>query len=431
MMHFRQARAAAEAVLLEFESQLDRAVIIEDVFGKIRVVAWLSQDAPPEAGDRLRDKLSQEAGSFWSGDLWVANGAAAADLQVYFAAWEEGDEITRSLRRSSRRRTRGFWLDAPIKPAWEIPEEGGDPPIVAFYSFKGGVGRTTALASFAILRARRGERVAVIDLDLDAPGVGLLLSPGEPSQPSEWGVVDYLLEAPLVEQLDLRDYYHLCAREEITGSGEIFVFPSGRMDSEYLGTLARLDLEPPGSGSVNPLLRLLDQVRNELRPDWILLDCRAGLSEASGFALSGLAHLTVVLGTTSNQSWEGLRILIQRLGAERVRKSSPQAECLIVQAMIPDDPTTGRTATEHFAERAEREFEQAYYAEDPGDPEEDLYWYVRDMETEDAPHVPVCLSYKSRLAFLRSIDDALPVFLDSEYGALESRISSRFAKEAE
>ncbi|MBI3679677.1 MAG: hypothetical protein HY235_04710 [Acidobacteria bacterium] len=430
-MHFGQARQAAATVLQQNESLLDRAVLIDDVFGKIRVVAWFTADVPPNAENGLRGSLKEASGPFWSGDLWVANGASAADLEVYETAWKEAGEITPKLRRSSRRRTRGFWLEAPGEPAWRLPDDGGATPIVAFYSFKGGVGRTTALASFAVLRARKGERVAVLDLDLDAPGVGLLLDPGEFAQPSAWGVVDYLLEAPLLEHLDLEDYYHVCAREALTGAGEILVFPSGRLESDYVATLARLDLEPPHPRKQHPLLRLLEQVRDELRPEWILLDCRAGLSEAAGFALSGLAHLTVLLGTTSNQSWAGLRLLLDRLGAERVRKSISQSECLIVQAMVPDDPTVGGLAREHFAERAAEEFEQAYYAENPTDPDEDAYWYMRDMDTDDAPHVPVVISYKPRLAFLRSIEDAVPVFQDSEYGALETRISSRFGKEGE
>jgi hypothetical protein len=201
------------------------------------------------------------------------------------------------------------------------------------------------------------------------------------------------------------------------------------MDSDYVASLARLDLEPPRAGGSHPLLRLLQHVRDELHPDWILLDCRAGLSEASGFALSGLAHLTVLLGTTSDQSWAGLRLVLSRLGADRVRKSKPQSECLIVQAMVSDDPSTGQAAKEQFSARAAEEFEHFYYAEDPSDPEEDAYWYVRDMDTDDAPHVPVALSYRSRLAFLRSIEDAVEVFQEAEYRALEVRISSRFGKE--
>lgn len=431
MIHFKQAREATATVLQQNESLLDRAVLIDDIFGKIRVVAWFTAGALPNAEADLRAALRTASGPFWSGDLWVANGASAADLQLYETVWKEADEVAPRLRRSSRRRTRGFWLEAPAEPAWLLPDDGGVAPIIAFYSFKGGVGRTTALSAFAILRARKGERVAVLDLDLDAPGVGLLLDPGEISQPSQWGVVDYLLEAPLLAQVELKDYYHVCAREAVTGAGEIFVFPSGRLDFDYLTTLARLDLEPPHPGKQQALLRLLEQVRDELRPDWILLDCRAGLSEASGFALSGLAHLTVLLGTTSDQSWQGLRLLIDRLGAQRVRKSMPQYECLIVQAMVPDNPAVGQLAREHFAERAAEEFERAYYAADPTDPDEDAYWYVRDMDTGDAPHVPVAISYNPRLAFLRSIEDAVPVFLESEYDALETRISGRFAKESE
>jgi hypothetical protein len=97
--------------------------------------------------------------------------------------------------------------------------------------------------------------------------------------------------------------------------------------------------------------------------------------------------------------------------------------------MVPEYPSVGQAAKEQFAARAAEEFERFYYAEDPSDPDEDGYWYVRDMETDDAPHVPVTLSYTPRLAFLRSIEDAVSVFQESEYRALEVRISSRFAKE--
>jgi hypothetical protein len=427
-MHFDEARKSTVAVLLHNDALLDRAVLIDDIFDRIRVVVWLAGDIPTHAGERLREELRNAAGPFWAGDLWVANRASEADQRVYETAWNEAEEIAPKLRRSERRRNRGFWLAAPSEPAWALEDESSI-PIIAFYSFKGGVGRTTALASFAIRRARQGERVVVLDLDLDAPGIGLLLDSGSPPQYDFWGVVDYLLEAPLVERPDLKDYYHVCAREAVTGAGEILVFPSGHMDSDYVASLARLDLEPPRAGGNHPLLRLLQHVRNELHPHWILLDCRAGLSEASGFALSGLAHLTVLLGTTSDQSWAGLQLVLSRLGADRVRRARPQSECLIVQAMVPDDPSTGQAAKEQFSARAAEEFEHSYYAEDPSDPEEDAYWYVRDMDTDDAPHVPLALSYRPRLAFLRSIEDAVEVFQEAEYRALDVRISSRFGKE--
>lgn len=43
--------------------------------------------------------------------------------------------------------------------------------IISFYSFKGGVGRTMALANVAFLAAMNGKRVLVMDWDLEAPGL--------------------------------------------------------------------------------------------------------------------------------------------------------------------------------------------------------------------------------------------------------------------
>jgi hypothetical protein len=43
--------------------------------------------------------------------------------------------------------------------------------IITFYSYKGGVGRSMAVANVAVLLAQRGHRVLAVDFDLDAPGL--------------------------------------------------------------------------------------------------------------------------------------------------------------------------------------------------------------------------------------------------------------------
>ena len=301
--------------------------------------------------------------------------------------------------------------------------------MVAFYSFKGGVGRTTAAASFAIQRARVGERVAVLDLDIEAPGIGTLLDPGEGIEGASWGVLDYLLERPVLQKApDLRDYYHACAREKVTGRGEILVVPAGQTNRDFLAKLSRVDLEPGVPGQKHPLLILLEQVRDDLRPDWILLDCRAGISEAAGFVLSGLPHLSVLFGTASEQSWLGLRIVLERMGADRVHRGLPQLECLLVHAMVPDEPTIGAIAKADFSSTSADEFTDCYYASNPDDPDEDALWYVRDMENEFAPHLPAAIPYKSRLAFVKRIDDVADALADDpDYRNLAERIAIRFS----
>ena len=49
--------------------------------------------------------------------------------------------------------------------------------IITFYSYKGGVGRTLALANIGVLLAKRGKRVLLMDWDLEAPGLDRYFRP--------------------------------------------------------------------------------------------------------------------------------------------------------------------------------------------------------------------------------------------------------------
>jgi hypothetical protein len=293
-----------------------------------------------------------------------------------------------------------------------------------FYGFKGGLGRSTVLASFAIQRARRGERVTVIDFDLDAPGVGTLLSADPDGRIAPWGVVDYLIERAQGD-VPFEDYHHACQR--VAGEGEIRVVPAGVVNEHFTDKLARVDLEEV---SAPVLARLLSDVRTTLKPDWILLDARTGLSEPAGRLLSGIAHLHVLFGASSDQNWRGLSVVIDRLGKERLVAGSAQAEVLLVHGMVPATDVGQGLARTTFAERAREVFTDLYYAESPaGEVASDDVWYVSDIDSEDAPHSPVAIPYRERLAHFRDIADVADALSESEYAALAERIAVRFQRE--
>jgi len=68
--------------------------------------------------------------------------------------------------------------------------------VITFYSYKGGTGRTMALANIACLFASQREqprRVLTVDWDLEAPGLHYYLRPlsGEATDPVKNGVVEY------------------------------------------------------------------------------------------------------------------------------------------------------------------------------------------------------------------------------------------------
>ena len=429
--HIDEARRAAVEILvaaLADAPQSTRMVLIDDLFGKLRLVLW-PEGAPSHWIDEIRKRLNEEALGVWSDDLWIINGKESeADRIVYQSSWDESMEHPDEprLRTMNRYRSRGAWFSVMDKPPWVSPVRPNikQPPIVVFYSFKGGVGRSTALAAFAIHRARAGERVAVIDADLDAPGIGSLLAADTEGTTANWGVADYLLEKAL-GPVDFRDYYHACRREKVTGKGEILVVPAGRIDNDYLGKLARIDFEPrgPEDKESHPFSMLLQEVRTHLRPHWIVVDLRAGLAETAGMVLGGFGHLHLLFGTSSEQSWRGLRLIIERLGSQRVRDDKPQGDCIMVQAMVPRSSELHLQVTQKFSDRARDEFSEYYYAEAGLDD----FWTIEDLESSDAPHVPVPVSYDERLADFRHLDEIAETILESaDYQNLANRILKRF-----
>ena len=468
--HHDEARTDAVVALIKWlgDSPSSKVALIDDLYGRYRLILWPGPGAPEEMAQKVKGILAETAGTYWSDQIWVVtHETSKLDQQVYDGAWDEGQPHPNEprLRIVDRVRSRVAWFGELADPPWDTRAEAEQkgPPIVVFYSFKGGVGRTTALAAFAIQRARAGERVVVIDGDLDAPGIGSLFAVekaalGDTKQPppggltireggderdegqvedtgiggARWGVVDYLLEGPSPVDVELSEYYQSVRDESIVaGNGEILVFAAGRIDDNYLAKLARLDFDPARKGSTTPWVQLLQRIRKELSPNWILMDSRAGLGEAAGLLLGGMAHLHVLLGTSSEQSWQGIRLILDRIGSGRVLRGKPQAECLLVQAMIPEFHEAAVDAQAVFVARAENEFEAHYYAEDPDDHEDDSMWFIRDMPGKDAPHQPVYLSYKQKLAHFRRLQHVVPELIGEEYRKLADRIESRFVEEAE
>lgn len=419
-IHFDEARVAAVAAIRTWLSQSlgVEALLVTDLFGKLRLVLFPYGDV-----GALVATLEQACGPWWTGEALQASQLDEVTRKVFSDAREAArvDEDEPRLRLVERHRSRTAWFTGPVNPPWLALNNG--PPVVVFYSFKGGLGRSTLLASFAIQRARAGERVSVIDMDLDSPGAGRLLSADRDGLTAPWGVVDYLIEHRLPD-LRFDDYWHRCDR--VAAEGEIRVMPSGRLDAHFADKLGRVDLEEAPSAHESGLWRLLERTRDELKPHWILLDARTGISEPAGQLLSGIAHMHVLLGTVQAQSWQGLELVVERLGGDRVRASLPQAEVVVVQAMVPAGEP-GKWAIENFAGAAETTFEERYYADAEDDP--DRFWTVDDKQSQDAPHVALPIGYDPRLASFSDIADVADALAEGPYAEIGDRIANRFVKE--
>lgn len=438
MQHLDDAHARAERELAAWLADKAtgskwRALLVKDVLAKLRVVLWCPARQWERGRAEIDDKLREAATVFWSGSVLQGRTRRHPDAGWQEKAWAQaapGDEDSR-LRVLERRLGKTGWFEASDEPPWGVSEREAQgkqvPAIVLFYSFKGGAGRSTALAATALQLAAAGERVAVVDADLDAPGVGSLLA-GRDGAVASSGVVDYLLERRVGgdgNPLDVGHYHHGHVTDSPAREGEVFVFPAGTFDAHYVEKLARIDYGAPPDGTDHPFVSLLKQIRRDLEPDWILVDARAGLGEVSGFLTGGLCHVHVLFGTLADASWRGLEHILDRIGGDRVRAGRPQAKCLLAATMVPrSDEQLFRDLVDRFTDRARDAFSAHYYAGLADLDSPDDFWTLADLDSTEAPHVPVVLPYDERLATFRDLNEVAERILlgEPQYRQLASRL---------
>jgi cellulose biosynthesis protein BcsQ len=206
------------------------------------------------------------------------------------------------------------------------------PATVAYYGFRGGAGRTIALAHVAVMLAQRGLRIAAIDFDLEAPGLHVALGANSPSP--DTGVVPLLRKALAVPPgTSIGVAAHIQVVNPKEGTGKVLLLPAGRVSRRYLAEIEELGVGLWHEPRTSPLERILDELRQE-SPDAIFIDCRTGFSGMSASALFHLADLAVVFLPLTEQVWDGVDVLLQAVAAARAHRGDRPA-LLFVPSMVP------------------------------------------------------------------------------------------------
>jgi MinD-like ATPase involved in chromosome partitioning or flagellar assembly len=405
-----------------------KAVVVRDLKGTVRIAvqapdgfetnaleaaltnalgAWF---APPILGPRSSRDLARLRGTVLNQQLpWTGRWIDPLTGATQVAPAGKWHKVERHLSKIAWTAT-----DAAILP-WPLVVQR--PAIVTFFSFKGGVGRTTLLASTALQLAAEGKRVVAIDLDVEAPGLGSLLG-----ATTRRGVIDFLVDhyATGVSDLD-----GLIAPATALDHDALLVdvIPAGNLDVTYFEKLARLDfvgsglVEPDASSPVRDALRgLLEAIshRNP-QPDYILIDSRAGLHDVAGLSLHDLAHVDVLVGRDSDQAYQGLELTVAALG---LRRAFEDIRCVVVQTMAPDDTGTPEydRITREYRQRSYDAFATHVYGHD--EPEGD----VPELDDDSAAHFPEVIRFDQRLVNFSTIQVRRAELVGADFSQVKERI---------
>ncbi|WP_157898580.1 tetratricopeptide repeat protein [Luteitalea pratensis] len=211
--------------------------------------------------------------------------------------------------------------------------------VVTFYSYKGGTGRTMALANAACLITRRdpGCRVLAVDWDLEAPGLHYYLHPAQTGEAES--AVDGLVEYFSQVQAAIKDRRGEAVDDEAvlaniplsahcreTVVPNVHLMQAGRFDSTYQARLSRLDWQEIYRDSPTLFRTFASLLLRQY--DVVLVDSRTGLTDISGICTSLLPDKVVVVFTANQQSLTGVEQLVR--SSVEYRRGSPDLRPLLV-----------------------------------------------------------------------------------------------------
>ena len=228
---------------------------------------------------------------------------------------EENDSVVTPLFRNVLYQNTAYFNELIEK---ELPGV----PVLAFHSYKGGVGRTLSLLAFVkawseLNNLVNAQKLLVVDADIEAPGITWLTMKQEETAFSFLDLLEVTQEKDntdeIIELIADKISELTVKIETERGRAEHIVLPTYR----YVGQLLDMYASPESlATSYNKkyiLAEVLSKLGKKVNAGLVLIDLRAGLSEFSAPILFDPRVKKYIVTSTSYQSVKGTEILLQQL----------------------------------------------------------------------------------------------------------------------
>lgn len=191
---------------------------------------------------------------------------------------------------------------------------------IAFHSYKGGTGKSTLACNSAILLARKGYRVCLLDLDIYAPSFHLYFS----KEPRKW-INDFLTSSADIQDvmIDVTDSFNSQQRrtdpiksndhvgeKEVEISGKLWVGLSNPQKKEIF-KLETADTNTKRQ-AIRRFIHLRELLMSDFKADYIIVDTSPGIRfwSINSLAIADILLLTLKM---SDLDIDGTRIVAEEI----------------------------------------------------------------------------------------------------------------------
>src|SRR5262245_34047024 len=208
-----------------------------------------------------------------------------------------------------------------VRQATRNLSESAVPKIISTHSFRGGTGKSNTTANLAVMTARAGYRVGVIDTDIQSPGIHVLFQLEESAV--QYSLNDYLWNKCRIEQAA----YDVTSRciGNVPGDAErprVYLIPS----SLRTGEIARILREGYDVALLNDGVQ--DAVKR-LNLDYLFIDTHPGVNEETLLSIA-ISDMLMLIVRPDKQDFQGTAVAV-----ELARKLEVPKMMLVINKVAP------------------------------------------------------------------------------------------------